>query len=473
MGAPAIRSYILAKVRNAIELFSLLICSITLIALVCATAFCAKAAEISLDQLLRSAEEQIQRKDFGEARDAIRHGLHRYPSQAALWNLLGISEGELHNDSAAEDAFLQGLKIAPASASLNENLGFLYFTQADYQRAKKYLARAVDLGSTKAGVKFSLASSRLRTGVQQRARAELKALQTELAGSHEYWEERGAAELAVDATAAEADFNRATALAPASDRALNGAASVAEKQGLDEKALSFLIKAREAAPDDVPTLMHFGAVCLRRDLGPDALDALEKAHRLQPSNASALYLLARANIAVQNWQQSLDLFREFARRTPNFPITYYAIGWLDIKLNRPAEAKHELEHCLSLAPRLTGARYELAQLAVNDNRLDEAERQLRKVLAEDPEHAEANILLGDLLMRRGSLDEAEARLEAAIRKNPKSGPAHYKLATVLARKQQTQRAQTERALAAKLNAEAAKASKTQLRLVLPEEVEER
>lgn len=468
MDAPVIRAQPLAKLRNAIELL-LLNCSITLIALLCATVLCTQAADISLDQLLRSAEQQIKRRDFAGARDAIRKGLQLYPSQAALWNLLGISEGELREYKNAQDAFLHGLSIAPDSASLNENLGFLYFRQADYQNAKKYLARAVELGSSKAGVKFSLAASRLRTGEQQRARAELRALETELATSHEYWEERGAAELAVDKSAAESDFSRALALEPASVRALNGAASVAEKQGLDEKALSFLIRAREAAPDDVTTLAHFGAVCLRRDLGPDALEALGRAHRLQPANTNVLYLLARANIAVQNWQQSLDLFQTFAKRVPNFPATYYAIGWLEIKLNRPEEAKRDLEHCLSLAPKTTGARYELAQLAVNDDRLDEAEKQLRIVLSEDPDHVEANILLGDLLTRRGRLDEAEAHLEAAIRKNPKSGAAHYKLATVLARKQQVQRAQAERALAAKLNAEAAKASKMQLRLVLPEE----
>jgi tetratricopeptide (TPR) repeat protein len=468
MYAPAIRRRRLAKLRDAIEL--LLICSITLLAPLCATVLCTQAADLPLDRSVRSAEEQIRHGDFAGARDALQNDLKQYPLEAGLWNLLGIAEGELHNYKGAEDAFLHGLNIASGSVPIAENLGFLYFRQGDYPRAKKYLARAVELGSNKAGVKFSLAASRLRTGEQKQGRAELKALEAELSSSHEYWEERGAAEMEADAGAAENDFSRALALAPASLRALNGAASVAEKQGLDEKALSFLIKAREAAPDDVTTLMHFGLVCLRRDLGPDALSALERAHRLQPSNGTALYLLARANIAVENWHQSLELFQEFAKRAPDFPTTYYAMGWLEIKLNRPEDARRDLEHCLSLAPKLTGARYELAQMDVNDGRLEAGERQLRTVLAEEPDHVEANILLGDLLTRRGSLDEAQQHLEAAIRKNPRSGTAHYKLATVLARKQEPEKAQAERALAARLNAEAKKASKTQLKLVLPDEM---
>jgi tetratricopeptide (TPR) repeat protein len=425
------------------------------------------------DQLVRSAEEQIRGKNFAGARDALREAVQQYPSRAALWNLLGIAESELHEYKAARQSFLQGLAAAPQSVSLNENVGFLYFRLGEYPDAKKYLARAVELGSNQPGVKFSLAASRLRTGELEKGRAELKALKSQLAGSYEYWEERGAAEISVDPNAAEADYDQALALAPTSLRALNGAASVAEKQGLDEKALSFLIKAREAAPHDVTTLMHFGAVCLRRDLGPDALDALQKAHQIQPSNATAVYLLARANIAVQNWQRSLDLFRELAKRVPAVPTTYYAMGWLELKLNRPVDARRHLEHCLSLAPKLTGARYELAQMDVNDGELEEAERQLRTVLEQQPDHVDANILLGDLLIRKGHLDEAQQRLETAIRKDPKSGPAHYKLATVLARRHDAERARSERALAAKLNSEAKQASKTQLRLVLPDDVRAR
>lgn len=465
------RSNVLAKVRNAIKL-SALTCSITLFCLFRATVLCTESATPPLDQFVQLASQKIQQHDFAGAREMILKNIQRYRSEAALWNLLGIAEGELGHYEPARDAFLRGLATAPGSASLNENLGFLYFRQADYRNAKTYLSRAVELGSTKPGVRFSLAASKLRTGELAESRQELKSLESELGASHEYWEERGAADMPVDATAGEIDYNKALALAPTSVRALNGAASAAEKQGLDEKALSFLIKARAVAPDNVPTLIHFGAVCLRRDLGPDALGALERAHKLQPSNLNALYLLARANISVQNWQHSYDLFQEFSKRVPNFPGTYYAMGWLDIKLNRPEQARRNLDRCLSLAPRTAGARYELAQLDVNDGRLDDAERQLRTILQQDSDYADANMLLADLLTRKGQLDEAQGRLERAIRKNPKSGPAHYKLAAVFALKHERDKATAERALAARLNAEAAKESKIQMRLVLPEEMEQ-
>ncbi|HEY7302917.1 MAG TPA: tetratricopeptide repeat protein [Bryobacteraceae bacterium] len=425
-------------------------------------------AQETAQTVAEKAARQIQAGEFQAARSLLQKAVHDHPSDAELWNLLGITETELHDEDSAKKDFEQGLRLLPDSIDLHENLGFLYYRRADYVSAKKYLQRAVELGSKKPGVLFSLAASKLRTGNQAEAISELKSLEPALAGNAEYWEERGRADLTRDPAAAERSFERALDLAPRNLTSLNGAAAAAEKQGLDEKALSYLITARSAEPDDVATLIHFGSVCIRRDLGPDAIDALGRAHRLQPANNRALYLLARANITMENWQQAYDLFEQFAKRIPAFAATYYALGWLDIRLNRPDDARRQLEHCLSLAPGTQDARYELAQLELDDGHLDSAENLLRTVLQQQPEHAKANMTMGDLMMRRGKLPEAKTYLEAAIHSDPKLAAAHYKLSMLYFRDHDTEQAEKEKTLAADLNAEAKRASKTQLRLVLPE-----
>lgn len=418
----------------------------------------------------QKATAEIQAGEFQLAANTLRQALQQQSNNIELWNLLGIAETELHDESAAKAAFEHGLLLAPNSVSLHENFGLLYFRNADYANARKHLERAVELGSKNTGVRFSLAAAKLRTGQQAEALAELKSLERALAGSADYWEERGRAELMHDPAASESCFTRALDLNPGSLTALNGAAAAAEKQGLDEKALSYLIKARTVAPDDVPTLIHFGSVCIRRDLGHDAIDALARAHRLEPSNNSALYLLARANISLENWQQSYDLFGQFAKRVPAFAATYYAMGWLDIKLNRPADARKQLEHCLSLAPDMQDARYQLAQLELDDGRLDSAENLLKIVLKARPNHTKANMTMGDLMMRRRNLAEAKSYLETAVHQDPKLAAAHYKLSTLFFREHNPQQGEEERALAVKLNATENRASKTELRLVLPEAV---
>ena len=414
------------------------------------------------------ATQQIQRGDFQSAAEVIQRELRQHSEDATLWNLLGIAETELKQPDAAKQAFERGLQLAPNSVSLNENAGLLFFRGADYASAKKYLRRAVELGSFKPGVRFSLAAARLRTGEPAAALAELKSLEAVLGNASEYWEERGRAELLQNPGRAEASFNRALELKPGISAALNGAAAAAEKQSLDEKALAYLIRARNADPNNVETLAHFGEVCIRRDLGPDARDALEKAHRLDPSNNSVLYLLARANISLENWQTAYDLFEKLSKRTPAFAPAYYAMGWLDVKLNRTEDARRQLEKALSLDPALTGARYELAQLAFDDGEIDSAETLLTEVLQQNPRDAKANMAMGDIAMHKGRLDEAQTFFEKAIHEDPKLAAAHYKLSTLYFRKHETARAEHEKVIAANLSAEASRASKTQLRLVLPE-----
>lgn len=414
------------------------------------------------------AMRQIQNGDVESASKLLQQELRRYPKDVELWNLLGIAETELKRPQSAARAFNQGLVIAPQSVSLNENIGLLFYRQKDYSKAKQYLQTAVAWGSQNPGVRFSLAACQLRTGEEAKALAELKALEPALKDVSDYWEERGRAELPNDATRAEASFIRALDLKPNSLVALNGAAAAAEKQGMDEKALAYLIRARDAAPDDVTTLTHFGEVCIRRDLGPDARDALAKAHRLEPSNNSVLYYLARANIALENWQQAYDLFNELSKRVPTFAPAYYAMGWLDLKLNRPDDARLKLEHSLAISPGLSGARYELAKLDLDSGDIDKAEKLLEIVLKQNPGDAKANMTMGDIMERKGKPDLAQTLFEKAIHQDPDLAAAHYKLSILYFRKHQTEEAERERNIAAGLIAKQNRASKTQLRLLLPE-----
>jgi tetratricopeptide (TPR) repeat protein len=422
----------------------------------------------SAEASLQSAMEAIQAGDFVKARQILEKESRQSPNNVEVWNLLGIARTESHETAGARAAFEHGLKLAPDSVSLNENAGLSCFKAGDYPKAKGYLLKAIEKGSQNPGVKFSLAASRLRTGEPAKALEELKLLENQLSGSSDYWEERGRAELPADPAAAESDFARAIELAPNSLMALNGAASAAEKQGLDEKALAYLIRARQANPNDVSTLNHFGAVCIRRDLGLDARDALEKAHELEPSNNTSLFLLARANISLQNWQRATDLLREFTKRVPSFAPAYYAIGWVDLRLNQRDEARVFLEKCLQLQPKLADARVELAQLDFDDGQAPKAEAEVKKALQTDPKNAKGNQLMSDLLLRQGQIDEAQSYIEKVIEADPKSSAAHYKLAALLTRKHQTERAAQERSLATMLAEESKKESKTQLRLALPD-----
>jgi len=427
----------------------------------------ALAAE-SPESIAERAAQKIQAGDFAGAASLLRPLVREKNAPAELWNLLGVCESELHRDEAARSAFTTGLRLAPSSLALNENAGLFHFRAGEYSEAVPLLSKALTLGSDKPGVAFSLAASLLRTGAADRALAILVKLEPALSGEAAYWSERGWAEMRSDTGRAAASFERALALAPDDVRALNGAASAAEAANDDEKALALLLRARKASPNDIRILLHFGSVCLKRDLSVDALDAIERAYKLAPDNNLALFLNARAQISIQQWQFAHDLLTEFDRRVPRYAPAQYALGWLDLKLNRNDEARQHLTASLGIDPQLHDARFELGSLELAEGHIEEAEALLETVLNNVPNHAKANIALGDVLLRKGDIEGARKQYEAAIATDPKMGPAHYKLSTVLIRLGDTERAASERETGAALNADALRAAKTVLVLAEPD-----
>jgi len=430
--------------------------------------FCIVCAAQTPDSSIALAARQVQTHDYAGAVATLRPSLTHFSNNPDLWNLLGISESELNHPREAREAFEKGLKVAPDSVSLNENIGFFFYRLGDYAGAKKYLTRAISLGSNNSGVAFSNAAAEARTGHEAEALAALRKLEPQLSQQPEYWKERGRIELRQSPADATASFDRALALAPDDAEALNYAASAAEVSKDDEKALSLLVRARKSHPDDVATLLHFGALCLRRDLTVDARDALERAYKLEPANNLALFLYARVQVAFQQWQRAYDLFSDFASRVPGYAPAEYALGWLDERLNRPGEARQHLAKSLALDSSQLDVECELAQLDFSTGDLDRAEKELQAVLEKAPGHAKANLTFGDVMMRRGDLQQAKKHYESAIAADPSSGPAHYKLSTVLTRLNEKEQAERERAIGAQLNEQAEKASKVVLVLANPD-----
>ena len=417
---------------------------------------------------LRQAAELMQESKFGAAVNILDGVVQADTSDLEAWNLLGIASAQSGQSAKAEAAFRAGLRVNPTGVSLLENLGFLYYQQARYADAAEFLSKAVDQGSHTPGVRFSLAASRLRIGESGPARQDLIALEPDLRDRHEYWEERGRADLLAQPRDAESEFVRALELDGRSLVALNGAAQAAAAQNLDEKALSYLLKARQLAPEDSATALHFAEVCIRRDLGLDARQALEPLHRREPANTLATFLLARADIALQNWQSAAALFTEYIRRVPGYAPAHFALGWVDEKLNRRAAAREELQLAVRLNPKLTDARCELAQFLLNNGEQAQAKEQFERVLTTDGAHAKANEALGNLSLRAGDFERARTYLEKAVSTDPKSAAAHYKLATVLERIHNTERAAEERSIAARLTAESGREAHMQLRLATPD-----
>ena len=119
-----------------------------------------------------------------------------------------------------------------------------------------------------------------------------------------------------DLEPAERDFELALSLNPACAACDQGVAEVADQQGNTEKALAYLLKAKELEPEDPEILFAFGKICLKRDLIEDALSALGKAVSLKPDDDRYVYVFGSANVARGNLPKAASLFGQLLKKHP-------------------------------------------------------------------------------------------------------------------------------------------------------------
>ena len=267
---------------------------------------------------------------------------------------------------------------------------------------------------------------------------------------------------------AEGNAQLALSLDPRCTACYQGLAQIAERQNNSEKALSFLVKARQLAPQDPEVLFEFGKVCLERNLLDDALPALSKAVELKPENDSYVYVLGSANVGKGRLPDALELFQRLLQKHPNDALLNYAVGAVYYLQNKYSEAEASLKKSLAAQSDQIPAAYYLALTydATGDD--DRAIPIFRELLKANPEHVPSYVKLGGILVRQHQYEEAQRDLERAVSLDPNSVEGHYQLGLVLRRLGKTTESETQFAESHRLEAEQSGQRDLRLRLLLPD-----
>jgi tetratricopeptide (TPR) repeat protein len=267
---------------------------------------------------------------------------------------------------------------------------------------------------------------------------------------------------------AESDAQLALSRDPQCTACYQTLAQIAERQNNSEKALSFLVKAKQLAPQDPEVLFEFGKVCLERNLLDDALPALSKAVELKPENDSYVYVLGSANVGKGRLPDALELFQRLLQKHPNDALLNYAVGAVYFLQNKYTEAEASLKKSLTAQPEQIAAAYYLALTydAVGDD--DRAIPVFRDLIKNNPEHVPSYVKLGGILVRQHQYEEAERDLERAVSLDPNSVEGHYQLGLVLRRLGKAAESETQFAESHRLESEQSAQRDLHLRLLLPD-----
>ncbi|HTR64773.1 MAG TPA: tetratricopeptide repeat protein [Terriglobales bacterium] len=244
--------------------------------------------------------------------------------------------------------------------------------------------------------------------------------------------------------------------------------AIAERQGNTEKALAYLIPAKQHDPDNPEVLFQFGRVCLERNLLDDATPALARAVELKPDHDPYVYVLGSANVARGNLTKAASLFSGLLQKHPQDAVLNYAMGAVYYLMGKYTEAELSLKKSLQAQPDQVAAPYYLGLTYDAVGQDDQAVAVFRGLLKAHPQHAPSYVKLGGILLRQHQYAEAQQDLERAVSLDPGSVEAHHQLGMALLRLGRTADSDEQFAESRKLEAERRAQSDMRLRLVLPD-----
>jgi tetratricopeptide (TPR) repeat protein len=371
----------------------------------CSESCCAQNAGADGGGLLQDAARSMVAGNLQQAETDLQTLLHANPREYRALNLLGMIRAQQQRNADAEKIFKSVIEQNPNFAGAHVNLGLLYLQTSRTDDAIAQFQEALRLEPGRADALGALLNT-LRVQAREAVHA-----------------------------------------------------------GDLEKALSLLIQARKASPQNSDVLYDFGIVALRMSLFADAAQAFRGVLAIRPDDANALYGLGRAQIGLGKYQDAAETFSRYAKLHPQDASGHYALGIALASLEKSEEARAQFQKSVELQPEQTESYLQLGRICLDAGDLDCAAADFDRVLRRDPRHAEALAGMGRMEFQRKDYPKAIGVLQQSIDLDPTSRQAHYYLGLAYARMGRSEDSAKELQLATKIEHDEVVQHRTILKLL--------
>ena len=156
----------------------------------------------------------------------------------------------------------------------------------------------------------------------------------------------------------------------------------------------------------------------------DAAGHLMTVVRFGPPNVEALFDLADALTASEQYAAAVEYYFKAIGLAPNSPELHFNLGFVTQRLDRHMAAVQSYEQALRLRPDWIDAHNNIGLSLIELDRPEEAAAHFRKVLSLEPNHLYATNNLGLALADLDRFDEAIQSYERAVEMKPDYFEAH-------------------------------------------------
>jgi protein O-GlcNAc transferase len=383
---------------------------------------------------LRNAAGLFREGKYQEARRELLQVVRNHPDSAEAFTLLGVTEIQLRDYSAAETSLSHALKLNPRSADASYNLGVLSLEQNHAKQAITYFEQASKTGPFSPELAVNLVRAHLDAGDRDEALKVLGHGQTAFADSPAFELALGKTLLAHDMPSeAVTSFKRADSLAPQQPEILLPLAEACLQLPDISCANDALLKVEEKSANTAEFHFLSGKAALLSKRDDEGIREIEAAVKLEPRNIDYLITLARYHQKLGFQDKAIAEFTEAGKLDSTLAQAPYGLAvsyFIQDDFTRTIEFSNK---AIQLNPQFDRAIFLLAISKFAKSQFDEAHELLAKASKLQPSNAYYRCFQGMVSLATDQTPEAIASLRESIRLQPSYALAHYQLGRALVR----------------------------------------
>jgi len=319
-----------------------------------------------------------------------------------------LQSGDL---ATAEAAFRRVLTVDPRSGAAYANLGVIAMRRKEWDHALTLLQKAEKLEPKMSGIRLNIGLVKYRRGDYAGAGAPFASVVRDQPDSQQARYLLGLCYIFTEHYA-----DAVTVLEPLWPQMSNDftylyvldiAAHNANKNDLDEKALSRLVEVGGETPE---FHLILGKAYLNREELDKAISELEQAASANSTLPYVHFSLGLAYMKKQDNDRAEAEFRQDIAIEPDLPDNYEQLGLLFLQLQKDDEAEHSFREALHYNPRMPVSLLELGRLYQRQGKNLEALTFLNSAEKWAPDNQNIRYVRGQVLLKLGRREEAQAEL---------------------------------------------------------------
>ena len=193
------------------------------------------------------------------------------------------------------------------------------------------------------------------------------------------------------------------------------------------EAATYLQRASQMDPQDLPTLDILGKACWREKDFAGVTAVFNRIMAANPNSPEAHFMLGLADDIEYKEQDAVREFQAVLAADPDYPAVHQSLGLIDWRENKGSEAEEEFRAELQRHPGDPVSSYMMGLILQKQGKTAQAIPYLREAVTVNPSYLAALFQLGQSYLAENQPAEAVAPLEQAEKIDPGSAQVHFVL----------------------------------------------